>query len=109
MQRLEIASDVEVDALVQVEEFVVNLAIALVGLEEFHVRTRSIATLKSGKTDVLLRAGPDPGAVTGVTDNQGPAAPLDRERRDDVDGEVGEPDGHGLSVAADLGRRVLLP
>ena len=29
--------DVGVDALVQVEEFVVNLAIALVGLEEFHV------------------------------------------------------------------------
>lgn len=57
MERLEVVLDVGVDALAQVGEFLVNLAIAVVGLAELHVPARSFATLKSGKTPTATPAG----------------------------------------------------
>jgi hypothetical protein len=49
LQRLEVVLDVGVDALVQVGEFLVNLAIAVAGLEEFQVPGAFLRDAEAGK------------------------------------------------------------
>jgi hypothetical protein len=63
LQRLEAVLDVRLDALVQSEEFLVNLMIAAVGLEEFHILDASFAKL----ADLLARRG-DPDGLRARAD-----------------------------------------
>jgi hypothetical protein len=81
LQRLEAVLDVRVDALVQVEEFLVNLVIAVVGLAEFQVPGAFLRDAEVGKA--TARRSPGPNSSTTISPNvegDGPVNSVSRWR-----------------------------